>query len=118
LSTELSRKLRHKATPPERAMWAILRDLRRNGVHFRRQVHIGSYYADFACHQPGLVIEVDGGTHGTDVAQSNDASRDDYFRGRGYRVLRFWNGDVLRNPSGVLRVVEDELTQISERGPQ
>lgn len=99
-------------------MWSILRELRRGGVHFRRQVNIGSYYADFACHQPGLVIEVDGATHGGDAAQSSDAARDDYFRGRGYRVLRFWNGDVLRNPDGVLRVVRDELAQISEREPR
>ena len=99
-------------------MWAILRELRRSGVHFRRQVHIGAYYADFACHEPSLIIEVDGATHAGDKAQSNDATRDDYFRGRGYRVLRFWNGDVLQNPEGVFRVVQDELAQISERGPK
>jgi very-short-patch-repair endonuclease len=99
-------------------MWNLLGVFRRSGVNFRRQVNIGAYYADFACHQPALIIEVDGNSHGTDLARTNDDARDDYFRGRGYRVLRFWNGDVLRNPSGVLRVVEDELTQISERGPQ
>jgi very-short-patch-repair endonuclease len=69
-------------------MWAVLRPLREQGFHFRRQVLIGTYYADFACRRPAVVIEVDGATHGGDIAQSNDATRDDYFRGRGFRVLR------------------------------
>lgn len=102
--------------PPERAMWRLLAEFRRRGFNFRRQVHLGAYYADFACHDPSIVIEVDGATHGHDLAQSNDAVRDDYFRGRGYRVLRFWNGDVLRNPEGVFLAIEAELASISQRG--
>ncbi len=90
-------------------MWRILKGFRQGGVHFRRQVHIGSYYVDLACFQPSLAIEVDGSTHGHQIAQSNDALRDDYLRGRGFRVLRFWNGDVLRNPEGVFQAVALEL---------
>jgi very-short-patch-repair endonuclease len=113
MSTELSRKLRREATAPERAMWHILREFRQRGFHFRRQVQIGSYYADFALHRPAMVIEVDGYSHGTDIAQSNDALRDDYLRGRGYRVLRFGNEDVLRNHDGVFLAIEAVLAESS-----
>ena len=92
-------------------MWALLRPFRQNGVHFRRQVQIGAYYADFACHKPQVVIEVDGNTHGTDIARSNDELRDDYFRSRGYRVLRLWNGDLFTNPEGVAIAVEALLVE-------
>jgi len=72
-----------------------------NGLKFRRQHPIGPYYADFACLHARLVIEVDGSTHGTDVAQHNDALRDDYLRSRGFIVLRFVSGDVTDNEAGV-----------------
>ena len=94
-------------------MWRILHQFRQRGVNFRRQVQLGTYYADFACYHPSIVIEVDGSTHGSELAASNDATRDDYFRGRGLRVLRFWNGDVMHNPEGVFRLVEAELAKLS-----
>ncbi|MEP7241672.1 MAG: DUF559 domain-containing protein, partial [Devosia sp.] len=109
--TELARKLRANLTPPEQAMWRILYSLRRVGFHFRRQVQIGAYYVDFACLQPSIAIEVDGATHGDDLAQSNDAMRDDYLSGRGFRVLRFWNNDVMVNPDGVWQVIVEALEQ-------
>ena len=82
-------------------MWHLLHALRTNGYHFRKQVKLGLYYADFACLHAKLVIEVDGGTHGTDVARHNDALRDDYLRSRGFTVLRFFADDVLDNEAGV-----------------
>ena len=94
-------------------MWRILHAFRQQGYHFRRQVEIGTYFVDFACHRPALVIEVDGGTHTVEPQQTNDAVRDDYLRGRGYRVLRFWNNDVMGNPDGVHTVVEAELVERS-----
>jgi very-short-patch-repair endonuclease len=97
-------------------MWRILYPFRQDGVHFRRQVQIGTYYVDFACLSPSLVIAVDGDSHGGELAQSNDVVRDDYLRGRGFRVLRFGNSDVLRNPAGVYEVIDSMLTEISERG--
>ena len=115
MSTELARKLRREASVPERAMWNILREFRRRGVHFRRQVQIGTYYTDFACHRPAIVIEVDGSTHGSNLAQSNDAVRDDYLRGRGYRVLRFLSNDVTRNANGVFLAIEALLTENDRR---
>lgn len=87
-------------------MWTSLRGLKAIGLHFRRQVPIGPYYADFACHHPKLVIEIDGRTH-TDAAY--DARRDTFMKGEGYRVLRFGNDDVLRELDGVMRAVQHAL---------
>jgi very-short-patch-repair endonuclease len=118
VNTELSKKLRRQFGEPERAMWRILHPLRQQGYHFRRQVEIGTYFVDFACHRPATVIEVDGETHASDLAKSNDAVRDDYLQGRGYRVLRFWNNEVTGNPEGVYHVIERCLTErLSELAP-
>ena len=118
MSTELARKLRRQFSPPEQAMWRILYPLRQQGFHFRRQVEIGTYYVDFACHRPAVVIEVDGESHANDRTASNDATRDDYLVGRGYRVLRFWNNEVMRNPDGVYALVGACLNErIAELAP-
>ena len=94
-------------------MWRILHPFRQEGYHFRRQVEIGTYYVEFACHSPALVIEVDGDTHAVEPQQANDAVRDDYLRGRGYCVLRFWNNDVMDNPEGVYMTVAAELARVA-----
>jgi len=89
-----------KAMPPmEAKLWDALRALKPLGWHFRRQVPIGRYFADFACHHGHLVVEVDGETH-TNV--SYDAKRDEFVRGAGYHVLRVSNRDVSRNQKLVL----------------
>ena len=90
-------------------MWRILHVFRTGGYHFRKQVPIGPYYADIACHHARLVIEVDGDTHGTDAAERHDARRDAFLRGQGYTVLRFPNAEVLHNPEGVFAVVSSVL---------
>lgn len=113
MSTELARKLRQQLSPPERAMWRILHQFRQEGWHFRRQLLIGTYYADFACRQPALVIEVDGQSHDSHLAQANDAARDDYFRSRGFRVLRFSNSDVVSKREGVYLAIEAALSTLS-----
>jgi very-short-patch-repair endonuclease len=97
----LAQKLRANPSLSEVRMWRLLHSLRTDGYHFRKQVKLGSYYADFACLHAQLVIEVDGSTHGTDTARHNDELRDDYLRGRGFTVLRFFAGDVLDNGVGV-----------------
>src|SRR4051812_12238429 len=85
----LAKKLRANPSLSEIRMWRLLHALRTNGYHFRKQVKLGTYYVDFACLHAKLVIEVDGSTHGTDVARHNDALRDDYLKSRGFNVLRF-----------------------------
>lgn len=106
--SSLAKKLRANPTTPEIRLWRILHQLRtgEGGYHFRKQVHIGTYYVDFACIHAGLIIEIDGHTHGTDLQQSNDAMRDDYLNGRGLTVLRFSNHDVMTNADGVFRTIE------------
>jgi very-short-patch-repair endonuclease len=71
---------------------------------FMRQVPLGPYVADFVCFEAKIIVEHDGGQH---AESKSDAIRDRYFIDRGYRVLRFWNNDALRNMDGVLtRIVE------------
>ena len=85
-------------------MWRILREVFRDH-HFRRQVPIRHFIADFASHRAKLVIEVDGGQHSEEV----DATRTKHIENEGYRVIRFWNHEVLGNPDGVWAVIDSAL---------
>lgn len=85
-------------------MWRLLYSLRLEH-NFRRQVPLGPYFADFACHSLHLVIEVDGETHGSDEVQAHDETRTRFLQTQGYRVLRFTNDDVLTNAEGVFDVI-------------
>jgi very-short-patch-repair endonuclease len=105
----LVQKLRARPTASEVRLWRLLYGLRTDGYHFRKQVRIGSYVVDFACLHASLVIEVDGFSHESDRARSNDATRDDYLRGRGFTVLRFSSWDVMHEPDGVLTAVATGL---------
>ncbi len=105
MSRELRRKLRAQASPVERRFWRLIYSLRSEGWHFRKQVELGSYYVDFACFEAGLVIEIDGETHGGALTMANDDARDDYLAGRGFAVLRISNRDMMGNPEGVYEVV-------------
>ena len=87
-----AQSMRHTATPAERALWRILRDRRLNGLKFRRQVPLGNYIADFACFDPKVVIECDGGQH---ADSRYDATRDEWLRAQGFRVIRVWNHRLL-----------------------
>jgi very-short-patch-repair endonuclease len=104
----LAREMRSAPTEAERRLWWHLRRrLPTQGTHFRRQVRIGPYIVDFACHARRIVIEVDGGQHGPKSAA--DENRTKILEANGYRVLRYWNNDVLSNIDGVL---EDILSAI------
>ena len=93
-------------TEPERRLWRVLRDSL-PALHWRKQVPLGPYFADFASHAAKLIIELDGGQHAT--AEAYDRNRTQYLEGEGFRVLRFWNDDVLTNLDGVLDIVTQEL---------
>ena len=82
-------------TDAERKIWYRLRQIPISNSHFRRQATIGPYFADFACHRLKIVIEIDGSQHGEAEGIARDAERSSYLSSRGYRVLRFWNNDVL-----------------------
>ena len=77
------------------------------GCKFRRQEPIGSYIVDFVCQEKRIVIEVDGGQHSTEKERDNE--RDKWLEGKGYKVLRFWNNEVLANIQGVLEVIRNCL---------
>jgi len=100
-----ARVLRKRPTEAEHRLWRALRLLKPLGLHFRRQVPIGRYVADFACHRAKIVVELDGTQHGEPDAIRQDAERTAFLNGRGYRVLRFWNGDVLAGCDDVVDAV-------------
>jgi very-short-patch-repair endonuclease len=110
---DAARTLRRNATDVERIMWLVLRDRRLSGIKFRRQVPIGPFVADFAAIEHRIVVELDGGQHADSVA---DARRDAFLTREGWRVLRFWNNDVMHNREGVLeRIVQAALTPTLSR---
>ena len=111
LGIERARELRKRMTAPEARFWNACRELRPLGYHFRRQVPLGPYYADFVCHARRLAIEIDGDTHGSDAASKYDARRDAFIASQGYRILRFVNDDVMRNLNGVMTTVLAALDQ-------
>jgi very-short-patch-repair endonuclease len=74
-------------------------------MHFRRQVPLGPYFPDFVCHRCKVVIELDGSQHADDDVVQYDIERTAFLNSRGYRVLRFWNSDVLKNCDGVVEVI-------------
>ena len=94
-------RLRREMTDVERRFWSAVRDRRLEGFKFRRQATIGRYVVDFLCVEARLIVELDGGQH--DVAR--DAVRTAFLEGEGYRVLRFWNSDVVENFEGVMERV-------------
>jgi len=102
---DVARTLRHQATDAERLLWSRLRDQRLAGYKFRRQHPIGPYVVDFACVERHLVVEVDGGQHALDSERARDEERTRRIEAEGFRVLRFWNNEVLTNLEGVLEAI-------------
>jgi very-short-patch-repair endonuclease len=90
-----ARRLRANQTGAEMALWRELRKLETKGTHFRRQVPVGPYVADFACLASRLVIEWDGSQHGEKPNKVRDEARTRWLEPEGYRVLRFWNNDLI-----------------------
>ena len=107
---ERARELRGEPTDAERALWKHLRRRQIDGHKFRRQQVIGTFIVDFVCLEKRLVVEVDGGQHG-DKQASYDSQRSTWLGSEGYRVVRFWNGDVLREPEGVVEVIRRQLAE-------
>ena len=105
---DFARKLRQQLTDAERILWARLRNRQLQGVRFRRQQPIGSYIVDFICLERQLIVEVDGGQHNEREGRKEDRERTKWLQAKGYRVLRFWNNDVLMNTEGVL----ERITQV------
>jgi very-short-patch-repair endonuclease len=96
-------------TDAERKLWTRLRNRGAAGAKFRRQVPMGSFFADFACVERRLIVEVDGGQHAD--AGAADQRRTRALSDHGYTVLRFWNSEVLQNLDGVLAKIEAALDE-------
>jgi len=109
-----ARQLRLNQTDAERRLWAALRDRRLVGYKFRRQRPIGPFIVDFVCIEHKLVIEADGGQHADNEA---DESRTAWLQGRGWRVLRFWNNEILANTRGVIETIVAALRKSRQPSP-
>jgi very-short-patch-repair endonuclease len=107
VKTNRARNLRRSSTDAETRLWNRLRSRALLGQKFVRQEPIGPFTVDFVCREQRLVIEVDGGQHATDP---RDAVRDQWLINHRYRVLRFWNNDVLSNIDGVLETIANALS--------
>ncbi|MDE2184148.1 MAG: DUF559 domain-containing protein [Alphaproteobacteria bacterium] len=112
-----ARALRRDATDVEKSLWWRLRELNRQGFHFRRQSPFRSYVLDFVEHNAHLVVELDGGQHNEPNHRLHDERRDEFLQSQGYRTLRFRNLEVLDNIDGVLERITEELGGVPERPP-
>jgi very-short-patch-repair endonuclease len=102
-----ARRLRREMTDAERRLWLQLRNRQLAGAKFRRQFPVAGFIVDFCCPERRLVIKVDGGQHAEQRAA--DGRRTALLARHGYRVLRFWDGEVLTNVEGVLAKIADGL---------
>jgi very-short-patch-repair endonuclease len=100
--------MRHEPTDAETAMWRLLRDRRLSRFKFRRQVPFQNYIIDFICFERRFIVEIDGSQH---ADSERDMTRDASLKAEGFQVARYWNNDVLQQPSAVL---EDILAKLAE----
>lgn len=116
MANENARRLRRNMTVDEQKLWRELRELRSLGFHFRRQAPIDHLIVDFLCNRALLVVEVDGVQHHTEEGRMRDAARDAHLAWRGYKVVRFTNGEVTHTLDGVVLEIMAELGLV-ERPP-
>ena len=103
-----ARELRRDHTDAEQTLWARLRDRQLRGAKFRRQHPIGPFIADFCCPAGKVIVELDGGQHAEEIEADQKRSR--FLEAQGYRVLRFWNHDVLKDTNAVLERIAEMLS--------
>ena len=108
-----ARKLRRSSTDVEKKLWHRIRDKQIEDFRFRRQRPIGKFIVDFICIDARLIVELDGGQHAENAL--GDSKRTEFLESLGYKVLRFWNNEVIENMEGVLERVREEL--LSTRSP-
>jgi len=102
-----SRDLRNNLTDAEKKLWQKLRNKQINAHKFRRQFVLGNYIVDFICLGKRLIIEVDGGQHMDNA--NYDLQRDEWLKNQNYKILRFWNNQVLNEIDSVLEVIVKNL---------
>ena len=109
-----AKQLRRSMTDAELLLWRHLRAHRLLGAKFKRQQPLGNYIVDFVCFEATVVIEIDGGQH---LESERDRQRDAWLHGRGYKVLRFWNNEVLEQTEAVLEKILQVLTPSPHPSP-
>jgi very-short-patch-repair endonuclease len=111
-----ARRLRRDQTDAERTLWKALRSRQFDGLKFRRQHPVGPYIVDFCCLHLKLAVELDGGQHASQTEA--DDRRSHGLAQAGYRVLRFWNHEVLMNLEGVLHHIAESITPSPQPSPR
>ncbi|KQY20978.1 endonuclease domain-containing protein [Rhizobium sp. Root483D2] len=106
-----ARTMRADATVAENLLWQAVRNRQLEGFKFKRQVPLDGYILDFVCFEARLIVEVDGSQH---AENSRDLVRDAFFRGQGFRILRFWNDEVVQNLDAVCLAILAELKNTGE----
>ncbi|MCK4909448.1 MAG: endonuclease domain-containing protein [Planctomycetes bacterium] len=102
----LAKNLRKNSTDAEKYLWKHLRNKQLEGLKFRRQEPIGEYIVDFVCFEKCIIIELDGSQHAEQ--QKKDFKRDRWLIRQGFKVLRFWNNEILKNIEGILEGIMHE----------
>jgi len=110
-----ARALRNNPTDAEAKLWQALSARKVATTRFNRQVEIEPFICDFVARTPKLIVEIDGGQHAMETGQ--DASRTRYLESKGYRVIRFWNNDVLGNLEGVVAEIERVIAELPSPNP-
>ena len=106
-----ARTMRADATMAENLLWQALRNRQLEGFKFKRQVPLDGYILDFVCFDAQLIVEVDGFQH---AKSERDLVRDAFFHGHGFRILRFWNEEIVKNLDGVCLAILSELRNTGE----
>ncbi len=112
---KIARNLRKRPTDAEKLLWKHLRSEQLEGLGFRRQEPMGDYIVDFVCFEKRIVIEVDGGQHALETEK--DSARDGWLKSQGFKVLRFWNNEVLGNIEGVLEALRENCLKRPSNNP-
>jgi very-short-patch-repair endonuclease len=102
-----AQRLRREMTDAERKLWSVLRNRQLEGAKFRRQQPIGPFIADFVCQESSLIVETDGGQHANSPVH---VLRSQFLESKAYRILRFWNNDILNNLDGVAQIIASALS--------
>jgi very-short-patch-repair endonuclease len=115
MTRQLAKALRKRMTDAERLLWRHLRNRELGGWKFKRQYPVGSFIVDFICPEKNIVIEVDGGQHAEN--EELDIQRSAYLNEMGYRVLRFWNNQVLQETEAVLEAIFAIIAGTAQNSP-
>jgi len=113
--TPVARKLRNNLTEAEKRLWNYLRYKQLDGLRFRRQQPLGPYIVDFVNFEKRIIIEIDGGQHNENP--QNDVIRDNWFKEQNFKVLRFWNNEVIENIEGVLEIIKRKCFSLPNNTP-